>query len=156
MLVWSNFHFRVLNHWLNVLVARINLYQDLYPMLSVQLMRLWEMQIGCLQKMRRKRERYQLLLWKLIFLLYVYLWAAGIWLELYQGVSIGGGIGSISNILDASQMTLKMSVSLLLHLSFLVANFILVAIHMWWWCRCDGGWWNRVHYRCFVYMWIWK
>ena len=39
--------------------------------------------------------------------------------------SIGGGIGTISNILDASQMTLKMSVSLLLHLSFLVANFIL-------------------------------
>jgi len=43
--------------------------------------------------------------------------------------SIGGGIGSISNILDASQMTLKISVSLLLHLSFLIANFILVAIH---------------------------
>ena len=115
-----------------------------------------KVQIGCLQKMRRKKERYQLLLWKLIFLLYMYLWAVGIWLELYQGVSIGGGIGSISNILDASQMTLKMSVSLLLHLSFLVANFILVAIHMWWWCRCDGGRWNRVHYRCFVYMWIWK
>jgi len=58
------------------------------------------MQIGCLQKMRRKKKRE----------------------------SIGGGIGSISNILDASQMTLKISVSLLLHLSFLVANFILVCI----------------------------
>jgi len=56
-----------------------------------------KMQIGCLQKMRRKKKRE----------------------------SIGGGIGSISNILDASQMTLKISVSLLLHLSFLVANFIL-------------------------------
>ncbi|KAG2557263.1 hypothetical protein PVAP13_8NG176902 [Panicum virgatum] len=39
------------------------------------------MQIGCLQKMRRKKKRE----------------------------SIGGGIGSISNILDASQMTLKIS-----------------------------------------------
>jgi hypothetical protein len=28
-------------------------------------------------------------------------------LELYQGVSIGGGIGSISDILDASQMILE-------------------------------------------------
>ena len=23
-----------------------------------------------------------------------------------------------------------------------------------WRCRCDGGWWNRVQYRCFVYSWI--
>ncbi|XP_039777380.1 3-oxoacyl-[acyl-carrier-protein] synthase, mitochondrial-like isoform X2 [Panicum virgatum] len=41
-----------------------------------------KMQIGCLQKMRRKKKRE----------------------------SIGGGIGSISNILDASQMTLKISI----------------------------------------------
>ena len=139
MLVWSNFHFRVLNHWLNVLVARINLYQDLYPMLSVQLMRLWEMQIGCLQKMRRKKERYQLLLWKLIFLLYVYLWAAGIWLELYQGVSIGGGIGSISDILDASQMIIENVCILTPAFIFSGCKFYfssysyVMVMSMWWW-----------------------
>jgi hypothetical protein len=35
-------------------------------------------------------------------------------LEEYQGVSIGGGIGSISDILDAAQMICK-KVCLLLH-----------------------------------------
>ena len=56
MLVWSNFHFRVLNHWLNVLVARINLYQDLYPMLSVQLIRLWRCQLVAFRRWEERKN----------------------------------------------------------------------------------------------------
>jgi len=36
----------------------------------------------------------------------------GFW-KLYQGVSIGGGIGSISDILDASQMIIEKNVCIL-------------------------------------------
>jgi len=89
MFVWSNFHFRVLNHWLNIFVASINLYQDLYPMLSEQLMRLWEMQIGCLQRLRRKKERYHFLLWKHKPLS---IWARFyrlFWLKCFRSISTG-------------------------------------------------------------------
>ncbi|XP_020265333.1 3-oxoacyl-[acyl-carrier-protein] synthase, mitochondrial isoform X1 [Asparagus officinalis] len=53
-------------------------------MRCVQLMRLLKMQNGCLMNWKRRKKRFQL--------------------KKHQGVSIGGGIGSISDILDASQL----------------------------------------------------
>jgi hypothetical protein len=47
-------------------------------------------------------------------------------LDLYQGVSIGGGIGSISDILDASQMIIENVC--ILYFSIFMTHFILVAI----------------------------
>lgn len=59
------------------------------------------MQTGYQLNQKRRKERYQNFLFKCLETYIIY----GYHLILrYQGVSIGGGIGSISDILDAAQL----------------------------------------------------